>query len=221
MSAQWTRALAQRFWFLWPVKAVGTATFMVLFFWAYFTILAHPSRPPLVMPTMFLDDWVALTPWAYGVYISLWVYVSLPTALAPNIRTLLHHGIWVCAMCVFCLAFFWWLPTQTPTLDVDWRLYPGLSLIKGVDAPGNAFPSLHVASAVFTAFWLHRTLKAIRAPRWLGWANGLHCLAITWSTLATLQHVAWDALAGALVGAAFAWASLRTTTRPGSAPMQL
>jgi len=220
MSVHWTRALAQRFCVLWPLKGLGTSAFMALFFWAYFTVLTNPTRAPIVVPTMFLDDWVPLTPWAYSIYVSLWVYVSLPPAFMPNFRTLLHYAVWVSAMCVFCLAFFWWLPTQTPTFDVDWRLYPGLSLIKGVDAPGNAFPSLHVASAVFTAFWIQRMLKTIHAPHWLSWANVLHCIAITWSTLATMQHVAWDALAGAIVGAAFAWASLRATTRQGSAPIQ-
>jgi hypothetical protein len=213
MSAGWTQSLLRRFKTLWVLKGLGTTVFMVVFFWAYFTILVNPSRPPFVVPTMFLDDWVPLTPWAYSVYISLWVYVSLPPAFMPNFRTLMHFAVWITAMCVFCLGIFWWMPTQTPTFGVDWSLHPGLSLIKGVDAPGNAFPSLHVASAVFSAFWLQRMLSNIKAPVALQWINVLHCLAITWSTLATLQHVAWDAISGALVGAAFAWGSLRASHR--------
>jgi len=209
LIAPWARALGERFTVLWWLKGAGTTVFMTLFFWAYFTILENPANPPIEVPTLAIDSWIPLTPWAYTIYVSLWVYVSLAPALLLSFRTLLHFGLWILAMCVVCLLIFWWIPTQTPTLDIDWSLYPGLSLIKGVDAPGNACPSLHVASAVFTAFWLQRILSKVNAPRWLHWANPLHCLAIAWSTMATLQHVALDVIAGAFVGAVFAWASLR------------
>ncbi len=84
-------------------------------------------------------------------------------------------------------------------------------MIKGVDAAGNACPSLHVGSAVFSAMWLRRLLSEIGAPRWLLAANILMCAAIAWSTVATLQHVTLDVIAGAAVGAAFGWMSLRHT----------
>lgn len=209
----WTAAIRHRVGVLWPLKAVGTTIFMALFFWAYFTVLGNPQRAPIVMPTTFIDDWVPLMPWSYAVYVTLWVYVSLPPAIMPNFRALLHFGGWVSAMCLFCLVLFWWFPTQTPQFDIDWSLHPGLSLIKGVDAAGNACPSLHVASAVFSAFWLRRMLLNIGAPGWLHVASVLLSVAICWSTLATLQHVVWDVLAGALVGAVFAVLSLRTADR--------
>lgn len=219
-ATPWTRAIAQRIGVLWPLKAVGTSAFMALFFWAYFTVLEHPLRTPIVMPTTFIDHWVPLLPWSYGIYVSLWVYVSLPPALMANFRALLNFGLWVSAMCLFCLAIFWWMPTQTPQFDIDWSQHPGLSLIKGVDAAGNACPSLHVASAVFSAFWLQRMFRNVGAPAWLSWLSALQCAAISWSTLATLQHVAWDVLAGAVVGAAFAAASLWTAER-GAHPVQI
>lgn len=217
MTAPWIRALGQRIACLWWLKGLGTTAFMTLFFWAYFTILANPANPPIEVPTLAIDRWVGLTPWAFAVYISLWVYVSLPPALLLSFRSLVHFGAWVSAMCLFCLLIFWWFPTQTPTLEIDWSAYPGLSLIKGLDAPGNACPSLHVASAVFTAFWLVRILRAVDAPLWLRWANPLHAVAIAWSTMATMQHVALDVIAGAGVGIVFAWASLRGFARPPEA----
>ena len=85
--------------------------------------------------------------------------------MISNLRALLHYGAWVSALCLFCLAIFWCVPTQTPVLDIDWSLYPGLSMIKGVDAAGNALPSLHVGSAVFSAFWLHRVFTTDQRPR--------------------------------------------------------
>ncbi|WP_210731970.1 phosphatase PAP2 family protein [Hydrogenophaga sp. PAMC20947] len=218
MTTHWTRAIAHRMGTLWLLKMVGTAAFMTLFFWAYFTVLEHPLREPVVVPTLWLDAWVPLAPAAFAVYISLWVYVSLAPALISNLRALLHYGLWVSALCLFCLAIFWCVPTQTPVLDIDWSLYPGLSLIKGMDAAGNALPSLHVGSAVFSAFWLHRVLTTVNAPAWLRWINVVHCAAIAWSTMATRQHVAWDVIAGAAVGTLFAWLSLRSL-QWGKAPI--
>lgn len=214
MAPDWLRDIGRRVLVLWPLKAVGTTLFMVLFFWAYFAIQNHPLNSAFVMPEIALDHWIAFTPASYPVYVSLWVYVSLPSALMGNFRALLHYGLWMSALCLFCLALFWIFPTQTPDFGMDWSLYPGLATIKGLDAAGNACPSLHVASAVFTAFWLDRLFSELQAPRVLRVLNLLHCLAITWSTMASLQHVALDALAGAVVGTLFAVASLRAM-RPG------
>lgn len=213
MVPEWARDLGRRIFVLWPLKAVGTSLFMALFFWTYFAVQQNPLTEAFVMPQVALDRWVGFTPAAYPVYVSLWVYVSLAPALMGNFRALLHFGLWVGALCVFCLALFWLFPTQTPDFGIDWRHYPGLATIKGIDAGGNACPSLHVGSAVFTAFWLDRVFTVVRAPAALRWINRLQCLAITWSTMATLQHVALDVLAGAVVGTAFALASLRSTHR--------
>ena len=167
-----------------------------------------------------VDRWVPFTAASYPVYVSLWVYVSLPPALLGNLRALLHYGLWVAVMCTSSLLFFWLVPTQTPAFDIDWSLYPSMSTIKNVDATGNAFPSLHVASAVFSALWLDRLFAHIRAPRILRWISLSLCIAIAWSTVASRQHVALDVLAGAAVGLIFALGSLRAI-RSRPSPIQL
>lgn len=210
----WRSQLRPRLTCLWPLKAAGTTLFITLFFQAYFYVLRFPGQTVWTMPTTWIDDWVGFTPLAFPVYASLWVYVSLPPALIGNLRGLLWHGLWAGLMCAVCLAVFWVFPTKVPDNALDWASHPGMSLLKSVDTGGNAFPSLHVAAAVFAAFWLRRIFLVMGAPR--GWtiASALACGAIAWSTLATLQHVALDAMAGALVGWLFAWLSLR---RPGDA----
>ena len=218
MRSTWRRQLVQRLTYLWPLKAVGTTVFMVAFFQAYFFVLRSPGGVPQVMPRIWLDHWVPFTPQAFAVYASLWIYVSLPPALMGNFRGLVRYAIWVTLMCALCLGLFWAFPTQVPESSVDWAAYPYLSFLKGMDASGNACPSLHVASAVFTTCWLHHLLQAMGAPRALAWASHLFCLAIAWSTLATLQHVALDVFAGALVGAAFALLSLRQAQAALRAP---
>ena len=195
------------------LKAVGTTAFMSLFFVAYFAILHHPLISTTVMPLTPLDAWVAFTPRAFPVYVSLWVYVSLPPALFSSFRPLALFGLWIAALCLFCLAIFWLFPTAIPAPGIDWAQYPEMAFIKGLDASGNACPSLHVASAVFSAFWLDRLFRVVGAPRWTGYASQTACLAILWSTMATRQHVMLDVLAGTLVGSLFALLSLRHVGR--------
>lgn len=205
----WHHQLWRRVCYLWPLKAVGTTAFMTLFFWAYFSVLRNPSRDPWVMPEIWIDHWVPFTPAAFPVYASLWVYVSLPPAMIGNLRGLLRFALWVSLLCLLCLALFWAFPTRVPDFPVDWTQHPSLSFLKGVDASGNACPSLHVASAVFSAYWLHHLFVAMQAPRAWSWISIIFCVAIAWSTLATLQHVALDAIAGAIVGWLFARLSLQ------------
>lgn len=221
VPAGWRARIWQRIRYRTLLKTVGTSMFMVVFFRAYFALLENPRHAPTVMPEIWLDRWIDFTPYAFPTYLSLWVYVSLAPALMGNLRALIWFALWVGSMCMVGLAAFWAWPTQTPAFGTDWGLYPGLALIKGVDASGNAFPSLHVASAVFCACWLHRILHQLRSPRVVHIINVAQCLAIMWSTMATLQHVALDVFSGTLLGLGFAAASLAhirdtTLSRAGS-----
>lgn len=207
-DAGWTRRLSQRFVTLWYLKALGTAGFMVLFFQAYFWVLRNPSTTPLTVPLLAPDHWVPLTPEALYAYGWLWVFVSLPPALLGDLRSLLRYGAWVAAMCISCLLIFWWWPTQTPAFDIDWSAHPELAFLKGIDAAGNACPSLHVAAALHAAGWLLRELRLLGAPAWVHGLTGLQAGAIVWSTMAIRQHVAIDVICGAAVGLLFLWLSM-------------
>jgi hypothetical protein len=211
--ADWMALLRRRLPLYSLIKATGTMTFMVLFFWGYFAVMRYPLRPPVEMPLLAIDNWVAPSPLAFPVYASLWVYVSIPPALFSRFRTLALFGFWIALLCVSCLAVFWLWPTSVPRFAVDWSAYPGMSLIKGVDAGGNACPSLHVASAAFAAAWLDRLLRGVGAPAAVRAANVLHCAAIVWSTMATRQHVFLDVAAGLAAGLLFAALSLHHARR--------
>lgn len=205
----WYRQLLARFLVLWPLKALGTTSFMALFFWVYFSILQHLVRVPTVMPKVWLDQSIPFSLSAFPVYLSLWVYVSLPPAFLGSLRSLLWFGLWICGLCLFCLGIFWFFPTVVPLAGIDWAAYPQMALIKNVDAAGNACPSLHVASSVFAALWLDRICVSVKAPRAWRWCSGLFCLAILWSTVAIRQHVVLDVVAGVAAGLLFAIPSLR------------
>lgn len=191
------------------LKVAGTTAFITLFFVGYFHVLLHPAHLVTPMPEIWLDRLIGFQPIALVFYASLWVYVGLPPALLSGLRELVAYGCWIAALCLAGLACFYFWPTAVPPYPVDTTLYPAFAVIQGLDAPGNACPSLHVATAAFSAIWLDRLLRELGSGVTMRTVNGLWFLAIAWSTLATKQHVALDVLAGLLLGLAFALPSLR------------
>ncbi|MEP7280617.1 MAG: phosphatase PAP2 family protein [Rubrivivax sp.] len=191
------------------LKGVGMTLGMTGFFVAYFYLLRHPVFPVTEMPRIALDHWIPFTPQALWVYFTLWVYVALTPALLATRRELLGFAGWIGALCAFGLGIFWAFPTAVPAPLIEPGTYPGFSVLHGVDAAGNACPSLHVAAAVFSAAWLHRVLHQMQVgPAWRV-ANALWAIAIVWSTVAVRQHVVLDVLGGLVLGALFAIPALR------------
>mgnify|MGYP003460148348 FL=1 len=125
----WQRQAAHRFSTLWLLKACGTAAFMPLFFLGYFGVLQYPLSPATVMPLTVVDAWIPFTPAAFGFYVALWFYVSLPPAFLPDRRQLVAYGLWIAALCLCGLAIFWLWPTAVPRADIAWTAYPGMALI--------------------------------------------------------------------------------------------
>ncbi len=191
------------------LKAIGTMLFIAVFFGAYFFLLKNPASAVTVMPLTWPDRLVGFEPRAMPLYVSLWVYVSLPPALLATPQALFAYARAMAGTCLIGLVIFYVWPTTVPVADIDWALYPGVDFLKNLDAAGNAFPSLHVATAVFSGVWLQVLLCRFDAPRWTRWLNGLWCVGIVYSTLATRQHVAVDVAAGLLLGGLAAAWSLR------------
>lgn len=191
------------------LKSIGTTVFISLFFVAYFYVLRHPASPPTVMPVIWLDHLIGFAPQALPVYLSLWLYVSLLPALFATRPELYRYGLAMTLMCLFGLSIFYVWPTGAPLPDINWALYPDMDFLKNIDASGNACPSLHVATAVFTAVWFHHLLRRFGGPLWIHLFNWLWCIAILYSTIAIRQHVAVDVIAGLVLGGLAAWLSLR------------
>ncbi|MBI5784577.1 MAG: phosphatase PAP2 family protein [Rhodocyclales bacterium] len=208
-NPNWPRDLLARLRRYLPLKGVGTTAFISVFFVGYFHVLRSTAHEAVLMPVTALDDLVGFQPAALYVYVSLWVYVGLPPAIMRDLRELIAYGWWIAALCVAGLACFWFWPTAVPLHPVDTNLYPAYRLIQGLDAAGNACPSLHVATAAFSAVWLDRLLAEIGAGWRMRTINWTWFAAIAWSTMATKQHVALDVLAGILLALAFALPSLR------------
>ena len=191
------------------LKSIGTTLFVGVFFGAYFYLLKLPAYPTTVMPVTWLDRLVGFQPLTLPLYLSLWVYVSLPPALLATRRELYGYGLAMAATCLAGLIVFYFWPTAVPAANIDWAQYPDVAFLKSMDASGNACPSLHVATAVFSGIWLRHLLRALGAPPWMLVLNWLWCSGIVYSALATHQHVAVDVLAGLLLGVFAARLSLR------------
>ena len=193
------------------LKTLGITAFMWVFFLAYFYLLRHPARPVQEMPLTALDRALPFQPAAFVAYASLWVYVGIPPGLMLSLREVLVYGLWMGSLCLVGLGCFYLWPTAVPlhVYAAGGAGQGGMALLQGVDAAGNACPSLHVATATFTAAWVHRLMRLTGAPAPMVALNGLWLALIVYSTLAIKQHVLLDALAGALLAALFAWPSLR------------
>ena len=211
--APWYRQAAQVIPRHFYLKSIGTTLFISLFFGAYFHLLKYPAHPITVMPTTWLDRLIGFEPLALPLYLSLWVYVSLPPALLATRQALYRYGTAIGLTCLAGLSIFYFWPTSAPAAEIDWSRYPQMLFLKNMDASGNACPSLHVVTAFFSAIWLHHLLRRLDGPWWLLLLSGSWCAAIVYSTLATRQHVAVDMWAGVLLGGLAAWLSLRYCVR--------
>ena len=199
------------------LKAIGTMVFIAVFFGAYFYLLKNPAFPTTTMPFTPLDRLIGFYPPAMPLYISLWVYVSLPPLLLATRGELYRYGLAMAGTCLAGLSIFYFWPTAVPLADVDWTAHRGVDFLKNIDASGNACPSLHVATALFSGLWLHHLLRRFSGPHWLLALNWLWCIGIVYSTLATRQHVAIDVAGGLALGGLAAGLSLRRRERQSAA----
>jgi membrane-associated phospholipid phosphatase len=208
-AAPWYRQCARRVARVWWLKALGTMSFVALFFWAYLHVLRNPGFAVTTMPVTVLDTWIVFRPESFWLYASLWLYTSLPPALTQSWRELIGYGAAIFLVCAIGVGVFVVYPTAVPMFDIDWAQHPSFAMLKRIDTAGNAFPSLHVATAVFSAIWLDRQLRDTGAGAAVRGFSALWCVGIVYSTMATKQHVAFDVAGGLLLGAALGWLSLR------------
>jgi membrane-associated phospholipid phosphatase len=200
-AAGWLREAQARFLFHWYAKMCGTIVIMTAFFIVYFWLLNHSRLPVTVVPRIFIDRMIPFNPGALTLYISLWLYVPLAPAFLRFTRDMKAYTIAVLALSAVGFGIFIVWPTAVPKPEGDAWAASSIAYLKTVDASGNAFPSLHVAFAVFTAMLFGRLLREMRSGVLLRGLNWLWCLGIIYSTIAIRQHVALDAVAGIILGA--------------------
>jgi membrane-associated phospholipid phosphatase len=195
------------------LKGFGTTLFISLFFVAYFYLLKHPAYPSILMQITQVDRLVSFQHLSLPVYLSLWVYISLPPAFLASRRALYEYAAAMSLMCITGLIIFYFWPTVVPVPDIDWTQHPSVSFLKNMDASGNACPSLHVATALFSGIWLNHILRRFGGPPWILTLNWIWCVGIIYSTLAIRQHVVVDVGGGLALGGLATYLSLRHHAR--------
>lgn len=205
----WFAAIIARSRKLFWLKLLGTTLFTWAFFVGYFHVLRNPAHDVTPMPLTELDGLVEFAPSALLAYVSLWFYVGVPPGLLVSFRELVHYGLWIGGLCIAGLACFYFWPTSVPPHGIELVDFPGFGLLRGIDASANACPSMHVATATFSAIWLDCLLREIGMRVPARFLNGCWFALIVYSTLAIKQHVVLDVIAGLALGIAFAWPSLR------------
>jgi len=214
VGPSWASSLTERMRRHFALKVLGTSLVIAIFFIGYLHLLHHPAYPVTVMPLTALDRLVPFQPQALFVYLSLWLYVGMGPGLQLTLLELIAYAAWAALLCVSGLVIFYFWPTQVPPHGLDISFHVGFAMLQGVDAAGNACPSMHVAFAVFSSIRISDVLTRIGAPKLMRMANVGWFIAIVLSTLATRQHVALDVFAGLTLGTFFAAMSLRWN--PGS-----
>ncbi|HEX5710831.1 MAG TPA: phosphatase PAP2 family protein [Sulfuricurvum sp.] len=208
-DASFVKNLLQRLWAYWCLKALGTMGFIALFFTLYFYLLTHHYFSVTSVPLTGIDKLIPFNPMYLYFYLSLWVYVSLPPALMKSKKELFYYGGYVGVLSLIGILFYVLFPTVIPQDIHDWENSPDINWLKSVDMGGNAFPSMHVASAFFSFFWLNTHLMSMNASMNIRIINFFWCMGIIYSTMAIKQHVFLDVLGGLILGAVISFYTLQ------------
>jgi hypothetical protein len=193
--------LASLFW----LKTLGSICAISSFFVLYFIVLKHPLITVREVPLLPLDTWVPVLSSSVWIYFSLWVYICIPSSMMHQAGQLGVYLLGAFLMSAIGLSVFLFFPTTVPTWEIDWSQYRFLYFLKQSDASGNACPSLHVAFAVYSGFWLARMLRIVEATWPVHFVNVLWATLIVLSTLTTKQHVLVDVLVGIPFGLLVFW----------------
>lgn len=154
-----------------------------------------PFRQPTLVPHTTWDQYVSFSQGWVWIYLLAYPYVPFvffSLKRAEIIYAYARSYVWLTIGSVIIFALW---PTTLPRspYPTDGTL-SGLTLewLRGMDAPTNCLPSLHVATALLSSWWL------MRQSRTLGIIGFIFTLLVIWSTLALKQHVFWDAVTGTL-----------------------
>ena len=148
-----------------------------------------------------LDRAIPYAPAAAYAYALCYVLIFVPPLVAWDARLFRHAARGITAVLVTSFACFVAFPARVryPPIGGDvgeWILRKNALF---ADFGFNAFPSLHVALAVFAALSVHDARPALRVPVWLA------TVAIALSTVLVKRHFVVDVPAGAWLG----WACYR------------
>ena len=173
-----------------------------LFFYVPYGLLQrhHLFTPTRLLPG-FLDHLFPFFDRAVWIYCSIFLLMPLAPLLMRRRRQLLCYAIGILLIEFTAFVIFFFRPTYCPRPDAS-RTIAAYRLLISVDAPLNAFPSLHAAFAVFSGFCVVQVFSELQFHRLWRAAAVLWTALILLGTLLTKQHTLLDIVAGAALGLA-------------------
>lgn len=154
-----------------------------------------PLRTPTLVPHTSLDEMIAFAPNWIWIYIAAYPYVPIAFFLLKKAQHIYAYANSYVILTIGSVFVFALWPTTLPRAPFPTdSSVAGITLewLRGLDAPTNCLPSLHVATSLLSSWWLGCQ------KRWWGVAGFIFTGLVIWSTLALKQHVVWDALTGVL-----------------------
>lgn len=141
-------------------------------------------------------------------YHSLWFYLSLPLLIfgvgffaERQVYLRYLYAIGWTTMAAHMVFFL--LPNGLARDGIDVSSAPAAyQWVVSVDAPRNAFPSLHVALSILAGIMASSSKNYSKLARGFIW---FWVLGICWSTIAVRQHIIVDVIGGTVIAAACWW----------------
>jgi len=184
----------------WALKGALGLGLSVMFAVIYLLPQHYPLVAATAMQPLWVDGLIPFMPGAVYLYESLYLIMPVAPWLMRTKRELYQYSKALVVMNLGGVCFFVFYPTLCPRpADVSETnaLY---ACLVALDKPLNAFPSLHVAYALFHSACCHGQFSSLAAGAFLRGFFWLWALGITAATLLTKQHVFVDAVAGAVLG---------------------
>ena len=169
----------------------------------------------MTMPWTPIDLLIPVLPWLLVPYLLQLAVLGIPTLLMTDQRLLrLHLGGYLLINLV-AVSCFIVVPTMIERTHHTNAL---LELVRGIDGPWNACPSLHAACAVYAALALPRALPVGALVLAAVWAWVVLVLV---SCISLRQHTGYDLAAGAVMALAVdrwvAWRLRQAASGPEAA----
>jgi membrane-associated phospholipid phosphatase len=170
---------------------------IVIIFLIPYLVVNHLPIKRSIIPFILDEDRIPFLPWTFIIYTSVFIQEAVIIRQLP--RVFLKKSLLVAfSMLAVGLIFFILIPIEYPrALYINSNSF--ITTLRFIDTPGNCFPSLHVAGAVFFAA-CYNMLSKSKMSKILMW---IWTAAITLSVLTTKQHYLVDVFGGIILAIPF------------------
>jgi len=183
------------------LKLLLTFVLNLYFYFPYGILQGHRFFPPTEIAPTFLDHLIPFSDKAVWIYFSIFLLMPVGPLLMRRREQLFRYaaGILLIETVAYLVFFFW--PTWCARPKVT-NTIAAYRILITVDSQLNAFPSLHAAFAVFSAFCAAQVFRELRIHIWWRIIVGVWAILILVGTLLTKQHTAVDIVGGSAIGLA-------------------